>query len=179
MGIPVSPLPDLSNLTPTELYHRKREWNRGPLLDLFPRLPPSALEPLLDTIIAKSFTYNLSDSKFNNSRRYTSMVVAHVRHHYTNYDALWRDEGIEKWEARRRTAGEVWKVLREWCPWDESNEVLERCWKATLVSPEERDGNWDPMDVDDEDEVFGKDGGGGSGVVGEVEVEAGDPMDLD
>jgi hypothetical protein len=174
MSPPPTPLPDLSNLTPTEVYYRKREWNRGPLTDLFPRIPSTALERLLDNIIAKDFTYNLSDPKFNNSRRYTSMVVAHVRHFYSDYDKLWRDEGVERWEARKRTAEKVWKVLREWCPWDESNEVLERCWKATLVSPDERDGTWDPMDVDDEDEVFGK---GDGGVV--TVVDDGDPMDLD
>jgi hypothetical protein len=112
MAAPSSPLPDLSDLSPTEIYHRKREWNRGPLTDLFPRIPSTALEQLLDLIIAKDFTYNLSDSKFNNSRRYTSMVVAHVRHHYSDYDKLWRDEGVEKWEARRRTAETVWKKLR-------------------------------------------------------------------
>jgi hypothetical protein len=51
-----------------------------------------------------------------------------------------------------------------------------------LISPEERDGSWDPMDVDDEDEVFGKGGGpesmsGANDVV--VVVDDGDPMDLD
>jgi len=54
------------------------------------------------------------------------------------------------------------KVLREWCPWDASNEVLEQCFRVTLLRPEERDPSWDPMDLD-ADSDCGQD----------------DPMDLD
>ncbi|KAM3415298.1 hypothetical protein BST61_g8827 [Cercospora zeina] len=139
---------------------RKREWNRGPVNDLFPRIPDLALERVLDIIIDKGFTYNLSVSKFANSRRITSIVVAHVRHAYSDYDKLLH-ENMERYEARQRCGPRVWKVLREWSPWDKDNEVLERCFRATLLTPEERDPSWDPMDVDDESDVEG------------------DPMDLD
>lgn len=146
-----------------EERQRRREWNRGPLTDLFPRIPTQALDRVLDLCISKPFTYNLSLSKLWNARRYTSIVVAHVRHGYTDYDNLLRDEKVERFEARRRTADRVWKVLRQWCPWDDSNEVLERCFQATLLSPEERNpADWDPMDIDDDMSDF-----------------ADDPMDLD
>ena len=118
--------------------------NRGPLTDLFPRLPEITLERLLDIIIDKGFTYNLGHSKLANSRRYTAIVVAHCRHAFSAYDQLLLEK-VERYEARRRTADQVWKVLREWSPWDKDNEVLERCFKATLLSPEERDPSWDPM----------------------------------
>ncbi|KAI5370435.1 hypothetical protein Slin15195_G013100 [Septoria linicola] len=140
---------DLSTLSPEEQQLRKREWNRGPLVDLFPRIDDFALERLLDIIIEKGFTYNLSHSKFANSRRYTSIVVAHVRHAYSNYDQLLHFK-VERYEARKQSGPQVWKKLREWCPWDKDNEVLERYFKATLLTPEERDASWDPMDVDDE-----------------------------
>lgn len=109
---------DLSNLSPEEAQRRRREWNRGPLEDLFPRIPQVALERVLDICIDKDFTYNLSQSKFWNARRYTSIVVANVRHFYTDYDKLLREERLERYEARRATAQSVWKTLREWCPWD-------------------------------------------------------------
>jgi len=149
-------------------HHRRREWNRGPLQDLFPRIPAPALETLLDICVSprKNFVYNLSESRRWNARRYTGIVVAHVRHAYTEYDRLVREEGVERFAARRRTAAQVWRVLRAWCPWDESNEVLEAGWRVTLVRPEDREPGWDPMDVDDDDEVE-SDGGNG------------DPMDLD
>lgn len=149
MNIPGFAHDDLSALSLEEQRTRKREWNRSPLSDLFPRIPANALEQLLDIVIDKGFTYNFSQSKFWNARRYTSIVVAHVRHFYTGYDKLLRD-GIERYEARKQTGPVVWKVLREWCPWDDSNEALERCFKATLLTPEERDPTWDPMDVDDD-----------------------------
>ncbi|EMD01055.1 hypothetical protein BAUCODRAFT_193954 [Baudoinia panamericana UAMH 10762] len=145
-----------------EERQRRREWNRSPLKDLFPRIPPSSLETILDICISKSFVYQLSQPKLWNSRRYTSIVVAHVRRSHTEYDNLLREEHVERFEARQRTAAQVWKVLREWCPWDDSNEVLERCFQATLLRPEERTvADWDPMDVDDESDF------------------ADDPMDLD
>ncbi|CAK4032820.1 hypothetical protein AC579_7369 [Lecanosticta acicola] len=140
----------LSNLSPEAERRRRREWNRGPLQDLFPRIPPNALEVILDKCIDKPFTYNLSESKVWNSRRYTSIVVAHVRHFYSTYDALLRDEMLERYEARRRSSQQVWKVLREWCPWDADNGVLEQCFNATLLPPSERDPTWDPMDIDDD-----------------------------
>jgi hypothetical protein len=144
---------------------QRREWNRGPISDYFPRVPPHALERILDICLAKDAIYNLSESKqYWNARRFTSIVVAHVRHTYSDYDRLLREEHLERYEARKVTAARVWNVLREWCPWDESNPVLERCWKATLLSPEERDPSWDPMDVDSD----------------ESDVEyVDDPMDLD
>ena len=40
------------------------------------------------------------------------------------------------------------KVLREWCPWDSSNDVLSVCFQASILRPEERDPAWDPMDID-------------------------------
>jgi len=135
-----------------EEHARRREWNRGPLQDLFPRIPSEALERILNIAISKPFTYNLSQSRLWNARRLTSIVVAHVRHAYTEYDKLLR-EGAERFAARHKTAPTAWKVLREWCPWDESNEVLERCFRVTLLRPQERnaaDAEWDPMDVDDE-----------------------------
>ncbi|KAH9809505.1 protein of unknown function DUF2293 [Teratosphaeria destructans] len=140
---------------------RKREWNRAPLKDLFPRIPSRSLERILDICICKPFVWNLSMSKHWNARRLTSVVVAHVRHSHTDYDELLRDERLERFEARRRTAGAVWKVLREWCPWDASNEVLEECFQATLLRPEEREPGWDPMELDDESDYVD------------------DPMDLD
>ena len=151
---------DLAHLPPEEQNFRKREWNRDPVNDLFPRIPDLALERVLDIIIDKGFTYNLSVSKFANSRRITSIIVAHVRHAYSDYDKLLR-ENVERYEARKRCGPQVWKVLREWSPWDKDNELLERCFRATLLTPEERDPSWDPMDVDDESDVEG------------------DPMDLD
>ena len=151
----------LNGLTLEEQRQRKREWNRGPISDLFPMIPATALEKILDVCIDKSFTYNLSESKLWNAKRYTSIVIAHVRHNYSDYDQLLR-EHVERFAARDQTSPKVWKVLRDWCPWDSSNEVLERCFMATLQRPEERDAEWgDPMDVDsDEDYVD-------------------DPMDLD
>lgn len=88
----------------------------------------------------------------------TSIIVAHVRHFHTPYDTLLRS-GTERYEARQQTGEKVHSVLREWCPWDESNEVLERCWRATLLRPEERDPGWDPMDLDDDQSD--DEGGGG------------------
>jgi hypothetical protein len=113
---------------------RRREWNRGPLTDLFPRMPDITLERILDILIDdKNFTYNLSASKWSNARRYTALVVAHCRHAYSEYDALLVREGVERFEARRRTAERVWGVLRTWSPWwERDNEVLERCFRATL-----------------------------------------------
>jgi len=144
---------------------KRREWNRGPISDYFPRIPPAALERILDICLEKGAIYNLSESKlYWNARRFTSIVVAHVRHQYSDYEMLLRDEHVERFDARKRTAAQVWKVLREWCPWDESNPVLERCWRATLLSEEERDPSWDPMDVDSDESDF---------------EDANDPMDLD
>lgn len=159
---------DLSKLSPDEARQRKREWNRGPLTDLFPRIPSVALERILDIVIDKGFTYNLSLSKLYNSRRYTSIVVAHVRHMYSDYDQLLRDH-VERFAARKQSGPKVWKVLREWCPWNADNEVLEPCFQATLLRPEERDPTWDPMDIDD-DEVD---------IIEETTVQVDDPMDLD
>ena len=146
--------------TPTEditfeEHRRCREWNRSPIRDLFPRIPAAALERVLDLCIARPFTYNLSQSKLWNARHLTSIVVAHVRHAYSDYDKLLREQQVERFEARHRTAERVWKVLREWCPWEQSNEVLERCFRVTLLRPEERqpaDAEWDPMDIDDHEE---------------------------
>lgn len=148
-------------LSPEE-RSRRREWNRGPVTDLFPRIPPEALEQILDICIDNGFTYNLSRPKYWNARRYTSITVAHVRHAYSDYEALLRGEDrLERYEARHRTATQVWKTLREWCPWEESNDQLERCFRVTLLRPEERDPEWDPMDID-----------------GDSDFED-DPMDLD
>lgn len=129
---------------------RRREWNRAPLTDLFPRIPSASLERILDICISKEYVYNLSESKIWNARRLTSIVVAHVGHANTDYDMLLREDRVERYEARRRTSQQLWKVLREWCPWDESNEVLQKCFDVTLVPPEQREPGWDPMDLDDE-----------------------------
>lgn len=116
---------DLCNFSPAEAQRRRREWNRKPLQDLFPRIPQVALQRLLDICIEKDFTYNLSQSKSWNARRYSSIVVANVRHRYTNYDKLLREEHLERYEARRATAERVWEILREWCPWEsESREAV-------------------------------------------------------
>ena len=154
---------NLLGLSDQESWKRKREWNRGPLSDLFPRIPDSALERILDICIGKGFTYNLSESKRWSARRLTSIVIAHVRHAYSDYDKLLREDRVERFEAREQTSEKVWKVLREWCPWDDSNDVLERCFQATLLRPEERDPDWDPMDIDADSDV----------------EYADDPMDLD
>ena len=149
---------NLQGLSEERQRARKREWNRGPLTDFFPRIPDHALERVLDICISKDFTYNLSESKRWNARRYTSIVIAHIRHTHTGYDKLLRGERVERYEARQRTSKQVWKVLRDWCPWDESNDVLERCFQATLLRPEERDPEWDPMDIDsDEDLEYAED----------------------
>lgn len=147
-------------LGPDELL-RRREWNRHPLTNLFPRIPPPALERVLDICINKNFTYNLSRPNQWNARRYSSIVVAHVRHAYTEYDRLLREERVERYVARHQTSKQVWKVLRDWCPWDDSNDQLERCFQVTLLRPEERDPEWDPMDIDGDSDY------------------ADDPMDLD
>lgn len=152
----------LSKLPPDQQRARQREWNRGPISDLFPRIPRQALEPILDLCIDKGFTYDLSQSKFYNARRYTSIIVAHVRHQYSDYDRLLREVGLARYDARAATSEAVWKVMRLWCPWDESNEVLRRCFHATLVRPEHRGNAWDPMDIDEDSDD-----------------EGGDPMDLD
>lgn len=146
---------------------KRREYNRAPLSDLFPKIPANSLEIILDICLEKDAIYNLSESKFWNARRFTSIVVAHVRHNHTDYDELLRKADVGRYEARKRTGDQVWKVLRQWCPWDDSNEVLERCWRATLLSPEERDPTWDPMDVDSDSDDEG----------GDLDVH--DPMDLD
>lgn len=149
-------------------YLRRREWNRGPLTDLFPRIPAPALERILDICVGrKDFVYNLSESKRWNARRMTSIVVAHVRHAYTEYDRLLREERLERYAARQRISTQAWKVLREWCPWDDSNEVLEQCFRVTLLRPEQRDPSWDPMDIDADSDSGGDD------------HEQNDPMDLD
>ncbi|KAK4508321.1 hypothetical protein PRZ48_002059 [Zasmidium cellare] len=176
MSTPTTNRPDLTNLTPAETRLRRREWNRGPLTDLFPLIPSTALDRILDICIdVKDYTYNLSESKNWNHRRLTSIVVAHVRHAYSDYDKLLREDKLERYEARRRSGDQVWRVLREWCPWDDSNPVLEQAWRATLVPPEERDPTWDPMDVDEESDGEGE---VPTGVGGVVEFED-DPMDLD
>lgn len=102
----------------------------------------------------------------------TSIVVAHVRHAYSDYDRLLREDKLERYEARRRSGPTVWKVLREWCPWDRSNSVLERAFQVTLVPPEERDPSWDPMDIDEESD-------GEESRPGEDAALEDDPMDLD
>ncbi|KAM0722896.1 hypothetical protein Q7P37_001094 [Cladosporium fusiforme] len=144
-------------MTPTDT--QRRLWNRGPLLDLFPRLPSPKLESLLDLTLSKNAIYNLSESKHWNSIRLTSLTVAHCRHTCTDYDALLR-EGVERYEARKRTAQAVWKCLRAWCPWDESNPVLERCWRVSVLRPEEREPGWDPMDLDESEDEREVDEGG-------------------
>lgn len=160
-----------SDLSPEEQQRRRREWNRGPLQDLFPRIPAKALEVILDKCIDKDFVYNLSESKIWNARRYTSIVVAHVRHFYTDYDRLLREELVERYEARRQSGKQVWKILREWCPWDADNEVLEQCFNATLLPPSQRDPTWDPMDIDDDSD--------GEGPYRTDAIDDGDAMDLD
>jgi len=162
MSIPQPDTTTWEHLGPGELL-RRREWNRGPLHDFFPRIPPSALERVLDICIDKHLVYQLSQPKYWNARRFTSIVVAHVRHTNTDYDRLLREEKVERYEARHRTSKQVWKVLRDWCPWDESNDQLERCFQVTLLRPEERDPEWDPMDIDSDSECDYAD----------------DPMDLD
>jgi len=164
-----NPWESLLNLSPEQAQQREREWNRGPITDLFPRIPPQTLERILDLCASKGVTYNLSEPKNWSARRFTSIVIAHVRHAFSNYDKLLREEGKERYEARHATAETVWKVLREWCPWDSSNGVLERCFRATLLRPEECGGDWDPMDVDEESDVDGDVG----------ELAGGDPMALD
>ena len=144
---------------------QRRSWNEGLFDELFPRLPPATLSKLLDLCLSKNVIYNLSESKHWNSIRITSLTVAHCRHAYSNYDALLQ-EGVERFEARKRTADEVWKVLRKWCPWEDSNPVLERCWRNTVLRPEEREPGWDPMDLDESEDEGGEEIGG-------------EPMDLD
>ena len=140
-------------------------------------MPPltslTALERVLDLCIDKDFVYNLSESKRWNARRYTSLVIAHVRHRYSEYDDLLSKEGVERFEARRRTAEKVWKILEGWRRWAASNEILERCFQATLLRPEERDPEFadDPMDIDSDGEM------GIQRDVDDAAVE--DPMDLD
>lgn len=160
-----------ADLSSEKQQRRRREWNRGPLQDLFPRIPAKALEIILDKCIDKNFVYNLSESKIWNARRYTSIVVAHVRHFYTDYDKLLREELVERYEARRQSGKQVWKVLREWCPWDADNEVLEQCFNATLLPPSQRDPTWDPMDIDDDSD--------GEGPYRADAIDDGDAMDLD
>ena len=108
----------------------------------------------MDICIEKGFTYNLSESKRWSARRLTSIVIAHVRHAYSDYDRLLREERVERYEARKQTSKQVWKVLRDWCPWDDSNDVLERCFEVTLLRPEERDPGWDPMDIDSDSDAY-------------------------
>ena len=169
-------LPDFDKLSPGAARSRRREWNRMPLEDLFPKIPPSALDRLLDICIDKNVTYNLSESKRWNARRYSSIAVAHVRHFYTDYDRRLRDEHEERFAARRATGDRVWKILREWCPWDEANDQLERCFQVTLVPAEQRGAEWDPMDIDDES--FYTSSSSAAGVEAEMEI-VDDPMDLD
>lgn len=149
----------LLNLTAEQAHARRREWNRSPLTDLFPRIPGAELERLLDICIAKNFTYDLSESRIWNARRYTAITVAHVRHQHSDYDGLLK-EGVERFEARRQSGAKVWKVLREWCPWDSSNAVLERCFRATLLPLEQREADYafvdDPMDIDSESDFGGE-----------------------
>jgi hypothetical protein len=164
------------DLSDPEYRQRRRQWNRDPLQDLFPRIPPAALERVLDICINLNFTYNTSESRHWNARRYSSIVVAHVRHFYTDYDKLLSVDREERFAARKRTSGRVWKILREWCPWDEANEVLERSFQATLLRPEERGPEWDPMDIDDE-RFFATTNVESSNNL--VEIDHGDPMDLD
>ncbi|KAJ8610127.1 hypothetical protein MRB53_038734 [Persea americana] len=141
---------ELESLPADQQRLRKREWNRDFLQDIFPRVPQHTLEHILDILISKNVVYNLSESKFWNMRRFTSIVVAHVRHNYSDYDKLLREKNVERYAARQTSALQVWKTLREWCPWEESNQVLERCFKATLLRPEERGADFDPMDIDEE-----------------------------
>ncbi|TKA24943.1 hypothetical protein B0A50_06041 [Salinomyces thailandicus] len=151
--------------SPAEVQ-RRREWNRGPLTTLFPRIPTSALETALQTCITKDFVYNLSAPESQNARRYTYIIIAQIRHQHTDYERLLREDRVERFEARRRTGEEVWRVLRAWCPWDRANGELERCWRVTMLRPEERGEGGEPMEVDSESEA-------------EAEEHGGDPMDLD
>lgn len=147
---------------------QRRSWNTKILDDLFPRLPAGTTTRILDICLAKNVIYDLSESRHWNSIRITSLVVAHCRHGFSDYDALLR-QGVERFEARKRTAQAVWKVLRQWCPWDESNPVLERCWKVTTLRPEEREPGWDPMDLDESEDEEEKG----------CDADGGEPMDLD
>lgn len=172
---------DSLGLTAEQAYSRRREWNRGPLTDLFPRIPSASLEDILDICISKGFTYNLSESRLWNARRYTAITVAHVRHQHSEYDSLLKD-GVERFEARQQSGAKVWKVLKDWCPWESSNEVLRKCFEATLLPLEQREQEWafvdDPMDIDSESDL----GGDGSvDGVGRAHDDgfADDPMDLD
>lgn len=151
---------------------QRRSWNTAILDELFPRLPAATTTRILDLCLAKNVIYDLSESKRWNSIRITSLVVAHCRHAFSDYDELLR-QGLERFEARKRTAQAVWKVLRTWCPWDESNPVLERCWRATTLRPEEREPGWDPMDLDESENEGERDGGADEG------ADEGEPMDLD
>jgi len=160
---------------PADSRQRKREWNREPLQDLFPRIPATALETILDKCSDKGFHYNLSESKFWNARRFDSIVVAHVRHFYSDYDKFLRDGLVPRYEARQKTGAQVWKVLKDWCPWEADNECLERCFQATLLPPEQRDPTWDPMDIDDESDDEAR---GSTGPRSCAEFDE-DPMDLD
>lgn len=174
----------LLDLSAEEAYARRREWNRGPLEDLFPRIPNTSLERILDICISKNFTYDLSQARLWNVRRFTAITVAHVRHQHSEYDSLLKD-GMERFEARRQSGTKVWKVLREWCPWDSSNEVLKRCFQATLIPLEQRAAEYafvdDPMDIDSESD-FGGDAGyvlkGGDESSHDVSF-ADDPMEID
>ena len=152
------------HLPPDELV-RRREWNRGPMKKLFPRIPTTALEQILDICTyRKRFWHNFSKAPYWNARRFSSITVAHVRHAYTDYDQLLRGEArLDRYEARHKTSKQVWKILRDWCPWDESNDQLERSFQATLLRPEERDPDFDPMEIDPDSEF----------------EDCGDPMDLD
>jgi hypothetical protein len=102
----------LENLDFDEIQ-RRREWNRGPLKDFLPKIPADALERVLDHCISKFATYDLSESKHWNARRFSAIVVAFVRHNYTEYDSILK-QGVEQFEARKRTGPEAWKVLRKW-----------------------------------------------------------------
>lgn len=173
----------LLGLSPDAAHARRREWNRGPLTDLFPRIPPHSLERILDLCIAKDFTFDLSRARLWNARRYTAIAVAHVRHEHSDYDDLLR-RGVERFEARRRSGPKVWKVLREWCPWDSSNEVLEKCFQATLIPLEQRAAEYafvdDPMDIDSESD-FGGDAGRTVDAADHPQLGdwADDPMEID
>ena len=83
----------------------------------------------------------------------------------------------ERFAARRATGDRVWKILREWCPWDEANDQLERCFQVTLVPAEQRGAEWDPMDIDDESFYTSS---SSSAMDAEEKMEiVDDPMDLD
>lgn len=90
----------LLKLTPEQALERKREWNRDPLADLFPRIPSLELDRVLELLIAKDFVYDLSQSRLWNARRYSSLTVACVRHWFSDYDKLLR-EGTPSRKARR------------------------------------------------------------------------------